>query len=124
MLTDQPIKEVAGDLPRRWMSDDYFDLVVWYEVDHTTIHGFQLCYGKPDHGQALTWIDGRGFSHTAIDSGEESPEANRTPVLSSARAPFPAAVVREAFLRRTESLDPTLRDLVLSRIHEYATGAP
>lgn len=74
--------KVPGDSRRRWMADDYFDLIVWYEPSNA-IHGFQLCYGKPVQERALTWLKPRGFSHSKIDSGDEDPGANRTPILLS-----------------------------------------
>jgi hypothetical protein len=73
---------VAGDLPRSWMTDEYFDLFVWYEEDGT-IHGFQLCYDKPGTERAITWLRTGRLSHTLVDSGEDKPGANRIPVLGS-----------------------------------------
>ena len=52
MLANTPRKPVAGDRDRRWIADEYFDLIVWYEDDQT-IHGFQLCYDKPGRERAL-----------------------------------------------------------------------
>jgi hypothetical protein len=79
MLSDSPISLVAGDLPRKWIADDYFDLIVWYRDNR--IAGFQLCYGKPYAEQSLTWIAGGKFINSRIDEGEESPTRNRAPVL-------------------------------------------
>ena len=53
MLTNQAIRTVADDLDRRWISDDYFDFIVWYETD-VQIYGFQLCYDKSGRERALT----------------------------------------------------------------------
>ena len=53
-------KPVRGDYDRRWLSDDFFDLVIWYRPDDT-IYGFQLCYDKPSWERALTWMSDRGF---------------------------------------------------------------
>jgi hypothetical protein len=39
MFDDSPKKAVRGDYDRRWLSDDFFDLIVWYRPDDT-IHGF------------------------------------------------------------------------------------
>ncbi|MBL8993039.1 MAG: hypothetical protein JNM63_06830, partial [Spirochaetia bacterium] len=34
-----------GDLPRRWFTNEYFDLILWFEnEDRKTLFGFQLCY--------------------------------------------------------------------------------
>jgi hypothetical protein len=117
MLENQPIRPVARDLDRRWISDDYFDLIVWYEQGGG-IHGFQLCYDKSGHERALTWTRGGGFQHTGIDSGEASPNANRTPVLV-ADGDFPAGEVRGEFMARSGQLPADIRDLVLEKIQGY-----
>lgn len=117
MLRDEPIRNVRGDLRRRWMTDDYFDLIVWLEADET-IHGFQLCYDKPHKEHALTWTRAEGFSHHGVDTGENSPEANQTPILT-AGGPFPATLVQEEFRKRSAELSPEIRDLVLGTMAEY-----
>src|SRR5260370_14175600 len=97
MLTLEKKTAVRGDYRRRWMSDDYFDLIVWYKVGNT-IHGFQLCYGKPRLECALTWLKEGGFIYAQIDSGAEVPEANRTPILVPDGS-FPTADVTREFRR-------------------------
>ena len=118
MLANVPITAGKHDLDRRWISDDYFDLIVWYEADGN-IHGFQLCYDKPGYERALTWRYGQGFVHTAIDSGESTPTENRTPILIAADGGFPFELVRGEFIARSKLLPTEIRDLVLSRIKEY-----
>jgi hypothetical protein len=120
MLQEQPCRQVAGEPPRRWIFDDYFDLIVWDGSGGNPM-GFQLCYDKPGHECALTWTRDGGFSHAAIDSGESSPNANRTPVLV-AGGTFPRGAVLSQFLRRSAEMDPQIRDLVLQKIDEYSSG--
>jgi hypothetical protein len=117
MLTNQPIRPVANDLDRRWFFDDYFDLIVWYESEDQ-IHGFQLCYDKTGRERALTWSHERGFLHTAVDSGESMPTANRTPVLVADGA-FPFEQVRREFTTRSSLLPVEIRELVLVRVRDY-----
>lgn len=119
MLRNAPIKTVAGDLHRRWLADDYVDLFVWYQADRQTIAGFQLCYDKGHREHALTWMEGKGFTHHAVDDGEDSPLANRTPILR------PDGVVRvdklaAEFEARSTALDPVIRDYVLERLRRLA----
>jgi hypothetical protein len=99
MLRNKPIRSVQGDSDRRWLSDDYFDLIVWYDSTQQ-IQGFQLCYDKSGRERALTWKLKHGFSHEAIDGGESKPTANRTPILI-ADGPFPAEDVTCEFLARS-----------------------
>ena len=122
MLLLTSIQTVAGDRDRRWISDDYFDLVLWYEADPEQVYGFQLCYGKPIDERALTWTRERGFSHQAIDTGEASPMSNRTPVLTAAST-FPAGQVRAEFEARSASLPEELRHFILHKLDEYCSTA-
>ena len=117
MLDDAPKRAVAGDYDRRWITDDYFDLIVWY-TPRDTIHGFQLCYDKPHWERALTWLSDRGFSHMEVDSGEDSAYANRTPVLVPDGS-LPGERVLAEFARRGSALPVELRKLVTDKISEF-----
>lgn len=117
MLRNAPKRKVYRDHDRRWISDDYFDLIVWY-TRNDAVYGFQLCYDKPGWERALTWVSRRGFSHTAVESGEEDAEANRTPLLV-ADGSFPATKVKREFRRRAIELPSELRELVISKIAEF-----
>jgi hypothetical protein len=118
MLSPEKRQAVTGDYRRSWMSDDYFDLIVWYEPTNA-IHGFQLCYGKPASERALTWLRPRGFIHAKVDGGEEGPEANRTPVLLPDGS-FPTTEVVREFRRRTERLPKSLRNFILAKVKRFA----
>jgi hypothetical protein len=117
MLDKVPKGTVAGDYDRRWISDDYFDLMVWY-TPGDAIHGFQLCYDKPRWERALTWLSDRGFSHMEVDSGEDDPHTNRAPVLVPDGS-FPAETVLAEFARRATALPRDLRKLVTEKISEF-----
>jgi hypothetical protein len=122
VLTYEPIRPVANDLDRRWISDDYFDLIVWYEPDRQ-IHGFQLCYDKLRRERALTWTHQRGFRHSAVDTGEHTPTTNQTPILVAGGA-FPVERVKAEFIARSSLLPIELRELVLLRIDHYKASLP
>jgi len=118
MLSREKRQAVRSDYKRTWMSDDYFDLIVWYKPSNA-IHGFQLCYGKPDCERAFTWLSHSGFTHSQIDSGEEEPEANRTPILLPDGS-FPIAEVSREFTRRSEQLPKSLRNFVMAKLKQFA----
>jgi len=99
------------------MGDDYFDLIIWYETDGG-FYGFQLCYDKLGKERALTWTHKRGFVHTGIDDGEQTPVANCTPILMPDGI-FPAALVREQFSIRSAQVDESIRQFVLAKIQEF-----
>ncbi len=117
MLQTAPKATVTGDYDRRWMSDDYFDLIVWYRPSGA-IHGFQLCYGKPRWERALTWIRGRGFSHTEIDAGEDQALKNKAPIMVPDGA-FPVEEVMREFERRSRELPGKLRRLVSRKMTQF-----
>lgn len=99
---------------RRWFSDDYFDLIVWYdEVGKPT--GFQLCYDKEGGERALTWLRDGGISHNRIDAGEDSPYKNMSPVLVPDGV-IPYMMLRNEFSLRGAGIDPAVYRLVAERL--------
>ena len=117
MLQFKPIRSVKGDSDRRWLSDEYFDLIVWYD-SMRRIQGFQLCYDKLGRERAFTWKARCGYSHAAIDGGELKPTANRTPILVP-DVSFPLEEVRCEFLARSLLLPFNIRDLVSVKLADY-----
>ena len=73
------VKQIENEGYRRWFSDNYFDLIIWYGDEK--IIGFQLCYDKQGSERSLTWIKNRGFSHNKIDDGEKPGHTKMTPIL-------------------------------------------
>ena len=70
MLTEiRNVRQVQGEGARRWFTDEYFDLIVWYG-DNESMVGFQLCYDKGRAERALTWEPATGLIHSAVDDGE------------------------------------------------------
>ena len=117
-MIDQPIKPVRGDYDRRWLVDERFDLIVWYDA-RGSIYGFQLCYDKPYSERALTWLTDRGFSHQRVDDGETFAYGNQTPILLPDGS-FPAERVAAEFGRHATTVPDDLREMVLRKISEYA----
>ena len=115
MLTEfRQVKQEPGGR-RRWFESDGLELIVWYESDGE-ISGFQLCYGSGEKAEhALTWRRGTGFAHHVVDSGDEDPERNETPVLLPDGA-VPWQNVTALFAARSGTLEAELRALVLQRL--------
>jgi hypothetical protein len=65
---------------RRWFTDDYMDVYVWYDLN-TTLIGFQVCFEKNKIEKAFTWFSSGYCSMYGVDSGEDSPLKNMTPIL-------------------------------------------
>ena len=67
---------------RRWFYSPDMDLVVWYETDGS-VSGFELYYDKNSSEHVFIWrVDG-GFSHLAVDDGDQKPvlEFKEAPIL-------------------------------------------
>lgn len=120
MLKEAPAKQVEGEPRRRWFTDEYFDLIVWYAEDGS-LHGFQLCYDRAHSEHALTWTRTAGWSHNRVDPGEENALKNLTPVLL-ADGEFPAGEVIRRFEESCSEIDEEIRDLVVEKAREYAGG--
>lgn len=118
MLSEFPgVAQREGEGRRRWFSDEKMDLIVWYSPAGS-VTGFQLCYDRDGDERALTWRDGPsggGLVHARVDSGEDDPARNRSPVLADA-GPAPLGAVREEFLRRAGELEPEVVALVRAKL--------
>ena len=112
-------RQIPGEGPRRWFTDDYFDLIVWYNSNSPTIGGFQLCYDKEREERALSWRRDVGYDHKRIDDGEVSGRMKMTPVLIP-DGTFDYKVIAERFRRESETIDPEIRDLVYERLMNYS----
>ena len=69
----QGSRQIPGEGFRRWFTDEYFDLIAWYETPAAKdarpgamkeLKGFQLCYDKTGRERALTSTGSTGSSTT------------------------------------------------------------
>jgi hypothetical protein len=123
MLSEVPHpRQIAGEGYRRWFTDGYFDLIVWYERAGGSVTGFQLCYDKPGTERALTWRAGRGYLHERVDDGEGPGAFKMSPVLLPDGL-FDSRSISERFDRAAGGVDPEIRKLVLDRLGAYGATA-
>ena len=109
------VRQVPGQGPRRWFEGDLYELVVWYRPDAVAIEGFQIIYRLKGDERALTWREGEGFNHAQVDSGEQTPLKNMTPILlPNGTIPWPQVVAD--FAGSSGTLEPGLRTFVRSRL--------
>jgi len=108
--------ELNADAARQWFSDDYFDLIVWYD-DRAAIAGFQLCYDIAGDEHSFTWNREGGASHNRIDTGESSPFKNMTPVLLPDGV-VPYDTISQKFQERSGAIDQEVVALVLRVLSE------
>lgn len=121
MLTDAPLTPIPGDYDRKWISDDYFDLIVWFDSGNR-IHGFQLLYDRDNEAKALTYRNGQRLAAQYVDLGEDNPAKNQTPVVGSALE-FDRATLLAEFDRRGRRLPRRIRRFVANVIR-YGRPSP
>lgn len=103
---------------KRWFHDDDFDLYVW-QAPCGEVLELQLCYERGTrYESALTWKRGVGYAHSAVDSGEETATARRTPLLRSGGR-FGGWAVREKLLAAVGGMEPAIAAFVLERVAEH-----
>jgi hypothetical protein len=118
MLTEiRNARQINGEGPRRWFTDEFFDLIVWYG-DEGAPTGFQLCYDKQERERAITWTKAHGFQHNKIDAGETPGHAKMTPVVV-ADGVFNRDPVMEKFQRAAARLPPEVSDFVSRTLRSY-----
>jgi len=117
MLADRPIQAIPGDLPRKWLVDDCVELIVWFAEDGGTF-GFQFHYDLKNAPKAFTFTKTAGFSHNLIDTGEDLPEENSTPILAES-VPVNISEVERLFREHSENLPESLRAFVLDQMREF-----
>lgn len=123
MLREQKVAQVAGESPRRWFSDDDWDLIIWQD-DDGTILGFQICYDRLRSEHALTWDHNNGFSHQRVDDGEDRPARHKqSPILvDDGHVDFRALSAR--FNKKSRMMDPELVDFIAVKLNPYRSADP
>lgn len=81
---------------RKWYSDKYFDLIVWYDREGGSMTGFQVCYDKGESERAFTWKveESEIRSHRYIVNGPVEIGTNKmTSILRGDAARIDEAVI-------------------------------
>jgi hypothetical protein len=112
------VRQNENGIQRRWFTDEYFDLIVWQDLNGGRV-GFQLCYDIDNHERALTFLKG-SYRHTKIDTGDELPTANKTPILL-ADGVFETDHVLSLFIEASAPIDKDIRDYVIEGIKAYGS---
>ena len=120
MLTERKdVRQIDGEGYRRWFTDRFFDLIIWYEGPRMSrMTGFQLCYDKEHDERALTWRKSGGYVHNRVDDGEAPYSNKMSPVLVSDGLFSPEPVLRK-FLESSSGLDRELVDFISEKLREY-----
>lgn len=115
------VRQVEGEPRRRWFTDEFFDLIVWFSPSGEIV-GFQLSYDKFRQERALTWRPGEGFGHDGVDDGEDRPgKLKATPILVADGA-FDATGIAERFSRESGDLPVEVVAFILAKLRDYPRG--
>ena len=112
------VRQIPDEPQRRWFSDEHFDLVVWND-EQGGIIGFQLCYDRAHAERALTWKTDTGFSHNAVDDGENRPGRYKSTPILVADGAFDPQTVAAKFLGHAGALDSKSTDFIYYKLLEY-----
>jgi len=112
------VRQVPNDYFRRWFCGENFDLMAWYQPDGN-LYGFQLTYDKGRDEKTVTCLGRSGVSHRKVDSGEDSPLANRAPILVEVGDRSEMGRVLSDFMASDQDLPLGLKRLVRQKLREY-----
>ena len=75
-------QRITNKRQRRWFSSTDMDLIVWYD-ESGSLAGFELYYDKIVREHVFIWRAESGFSHLAVDDGEQKPvlEYKEAPIM-------------------------------------------
>ena len=107
---------------RRWFSSLESDLIVWTdELD--AIVAFEFYYDKNVHEHVLIWRERSGFTHLAVDDGEQKPalEYKQTPILVT-DGRFDPDRIRSLFEDSCEDLPADLANGVRLQLEQLTVG--
>ena len=106
---------------RRIFLDEDFELYIWYNQEGGDIVGFQLCYNLRNDEHSLTWIKGKGYSHSKIDDGENRPgRMKQSPILLEDGV-FNKKQIARDFKRSSKSIDVEIAEYIYSKILEFSS---
>jgi len=112
------VRQIPNDPPRRWFSDEFFELIVWFAPDRS-IHGFQLCYDIGNKPRALTWFKDLGYTHDGIDDGEPAGGASKASPILVPDGLFDSPGIAAKFVAAGGELPSDIRELTATKIREY-----
>ena len=113
------VRQIEGEAKRRWFTDEYFDLIVWFDYTNNTVLGFQLCYDIAHKHRALTWQKHSGYTHHRVDDGENRPgKMKATPILV-ADGLFEYHKIAEEFKKASKHLEKSLSEFIYDKLVQY-----
>jgi hypothetical protein len=119
------VRQVPGELRRRWFTSDAMDLIVWIGEEDGPAQ-LQLCYdkGRRRLERALTWKRDVGYTHTAIDDGEAGNGRYKATPILVADGDFNSERITNLLLRYGVDLPADIFNFVATKINEFGFPPP
>lgn len=119
MLTEyKEVQQIEGEPKRRWLSDDFFDLIVWFSGENLML-GFQLCYDMAGNQRALTWKRPDAYFHQRIDDGEGRPGKHKATPILVPDGRFDHTVIAAKFRKESVDIEPAIAKFILNILSAY-----
>lgn len=109
------IRQSEGEPRRRWFTAPLLDLYVWYDGDDNVVQ-FQICYDKGPDEQALTWKQGQGIVHHAVDDGEGGIYRMKSTPVIVADTRYDAGRIAGLVKQHGAKLEHDLYEFILSHL--------
>jgi hypothetical protein len=114
------VRQVAGELRRRWFTSETMDLIVWIDESEQPKQ-LQLCYdkGRRRAERAFSWKSSSGFTHSAVDDGDYGNGRHKATPLMIAEGGFNNERVTKLFRDHSLNLPADIIDFVVRKIGEF-----
>ena len=119
MLSEyENVQQIEGEPMRRWFSDDFFDLIVWFSKEKIIL-GFQLCYDMHGNQRALTWKRPDAYFHQRIDDGEGRPGKHESTPILIPDGRFDHIAIAAKFQKESLDIEPAISKFVFNILSAY-----
>jgi len=116
----KPSQPVEGPRRRVFRSVD-LDLVVWVD-DEGGYTGFELSYRHGPRERSLRWKSDAGYSHHAVDDGEDRGGRHKGTPLMVPDGVFRRWSVARQFQVASRDIDPGIAGFVMRKMLAYGGG--
>jgi hypothetical protein len=116
------VRQRPGEGLRRFFSDGYFELMVWYGEGDVGITGFQLAYDVKKHERVITYKTDEDrvmrSHHYNTGTAFELHGSEQSSILAGDAGPVDPTLV-EHFLLAARHLEPAILDYVRTRLRDF-----
>lgn len=118
LIENKKVRQRPEEGFRRWLLNDFFDVILWYEQEGGSMTGFQVCYSKNDNEKVFTYQEGKSSSHYLSDGLGIRKDSYAAKTLEGDAGPVPELVINRIKAEAGE-LDIPLLNQILNAIYRY-----